>query len=205
MTHRVIQGYFMTRHANGQISTGATKAHGAQATFREFTTFAAGVPIGSLKAATMACRSIRHASAKWAAAGDHCPMRCAARWRRLSAVIFPGCGYTSGPKPNGLAHLPSLSAQTSISPLAVTNQRAYMVSNCLGHELAHVVQQRQGRVRAPNGTGIAVVQDHALEAEADRLGQRAAATVQAKPSGTVLQRQPPMHFSGYVGIVGGFR
>ena len=45
----------------------------------------------------------------------------------------------------------------------------------LGHELAHVVQQRQGRVRAPAGGGIAVVQDRALEAEADRMGQRAAA------------------------------
>jgi hypothetical protein len=43
----------------------------------------------------------------------------------------------------------------------------------LGHELAHVVQQRQGRVRHPTGAGLAVVQNVALEAEADRLGQRA--------------------------------
>lgn len=53
----------------------------------------------------------------------------------------------------------------------------------LGHELAHVVQQRAGRVRNPLGSGLAVIQDHALEAEADRLGQRAAAhraEVQAK-------------------------
>ncbi len=53
----------------------------------------------------------------------------------------------------------------------------------LGHELAHVVQQRQGRVRNPMGSGIAVVQDRALEAEADRLGQHAAShrvAVQAK-------------------------
>jgi acyl carrier protein len=45
----------------------------------------------------------------------------------------------------------------------------------LGHELAHVVQQRAGRVRNPLGSGLAVVQDHALEAEADRLGRHAAA------------------------------
>ncbi len=44
----------------------------------------------------------------------------------------------------------------------------------LGHELAHVVQQRTGRVRNPLGAGVAVVQDRALEAEADRLGNRAA-------------------------------
>jgi hypothetical protein len=45
----------------------------------------------------------------------------------------------------------------------------------LGHELAHVVQQRAGRVRAPVGMGVAVVQDRALEAEAGRIGHRAAA------------------------------
>lgn len=44
----------------------------------------------------------------------------------------------------------------------------------LGHELAHVVQQRCGRVRNPQGGGIAIVRDHALEAEADRLGRQAA-------------------------------
>ena len=50
----------------------------------------------------------------------------------------------------------------------------------LGHELAHVVQQRQGRVSAP-GSGVAVVQDRMLEAEADRLGMRAA---MARPAAT---------------------
>ena len=44
----------------------------------------------------------------------------------------------------------------------------------LGHELAHVVQQRQGRVRNPFGGGVAVVQDPALEAEAERFGLLAA-------------------------------
>ena len=46
----------------------------------------------------------------------------------------------------------------------------------LGHELWHVVQQRSGRVRNPFGGGVAVVQDHALEAEADRMGIKAALT-----------------------------
>ncbi|HXZ00289.1 MAG TPA: DUF4157 domain-containing protein [Stellaceae bacterium] len=53
----------------------------------------------------------------------------------------------------------------------------------LGHELAHVVQQRAGRVRNPLGSGLAIVQDTALEAEADRLGRRAAAS--ALPSGNI--------------------
>jgi GNAT superfamily N-acetyltransferase len=43
----------------------------------------------------------------------------------------------------------------------------------LAHELTHVVQQRAGRVRNPLGGGVAVVQDPALEAEAERMGMRA--------------------------------
>ncbi len=45
----------------------------------------------------------------------------------------------------------------------------------LGHELSHVVQQRQGRVQANSAVnGMAVNNDHALEAEADAMGAKAA-------------------------------
>jgi ribosomal protein S18 acetylase RimI-like enzyme len=66
----------------------------------------------------------------------------------------------------------------------------------IGHELAHVVQQRQGRVRSP-GNGVAVVQDRMLEAEADRLGMRAVAhrsPVQAKMAGSA-RSETPVHIS----------
>ncbi len=56
----------------------------------------------------------------------------------------------------------------------------------LGHELAHVVQQRAGRVRNPMGAGVAVVQDPALEDEAERMGLHAATSalpIQAKQAG----------------------
>jgi len=74
----------------------------------------------------------------------------------------------------------------------------------LGHELTHVVQQRAGRVSNPYGSGVAVVQDQALEAEADRMGRMAAMTpapsreaAQAKlstrtpaPTSGVVNRKP---------------
>jgi Domain of unknown function (DUF4157) len=47
----------------------------------------------------------------------------------------------------------------------------------LGHELTHVVQQRDGRVANPYGQGVAIVQDPELEAEADAMGQRIAAEI----------------------------
>jgi hypothetical protein len=54
------------------------------------------------------------------------------------------------------------------------NPHSMQGQQLLGHELAHVLQQRAGRVRNPFGNGTAVVQDHALEAEADRMGMKAA-------------------------------
>ncbi|HET9627074.1 MAG TPA: DUF4157 domain-containing protein [Kofleriaceae bacterium] len=44
----------------------------------------------------------------------------------------------------------------------------------LGHELTHVVQQRDGRVTSPYVRGVTIVQDPALEAEADAMGRRVA-------------------------------
>jgi hypothetical protein len=60
----------------------------------------------------------------------------------------------------------------------------------LGHELTHVVQQRAGRVRNPFGSGVAVVQDVALEAEAERLGRRAAASAGPVQPFTALVPRP---------------
>lgn len=63
----------------------------------------------------------------------------------------------------------------------------------LGHELTHVMQQRAGRVRNPFGSGVAVVQDHNMEAEADRMGLRAAShqvTAQAKRTALVPSAPP---------------
>lgn len=53
----------------------------------------------------------------------------------------------------------------------------------LAYELTHVVQQRAGRVRSPSGSGVAIVHNAALEAEAERMARRTSMTsapVQAK-------------------------
>ena len=71
------------------------------------------------------------------------------------------------------------------NPMSSNGQRL------LGHELTHVMQQRAGRVRNPFGSGVAVVQDPGMEAEADRMGMRAAMApmnpVQAKTTGGAVQ------------------
>jgi hypothetical protein len=45
----------------------------------------------------------------------------------------------------------------------------------LAHELAHVLQQRSGRAGNPFGSGIALLRDPALEAEAERMSKPAVA------------------------------
>jgi ribosomal protein S18 acetylase RimI-like enzyme len=60
----------------------------------------------------------------------------------------------------------------------------------LGHELTHVVQQRAGRVSNPFGSGVAVVQDGALEAEADRMGRMAA---MSKPTASEFPNEQRGH------------
>src|SRR5271157_5441618 len=65
------------------------------------------------------------------------------------------------------------------------NPQSSQGQQLLGHELTHVVQQRAGRVRNPLGSGIAVVQDPGLEAEAEQMGKCAAFAsrpIQAKPA-----------------------
>jgi hypothetical protein len=63
----------------------------------------------------------------------------------------------------------------------------------LGHELAHVVQQRQGRVRAVPGTAASVVRDTALEAEAERFAVRAALQPSVAAAGVTHARAVGRH------------
>jgi ribosomal protein S18 acetylase RimI-like enzyme len=115
---------------------------------------------------------------------------------------------------------------TSIGALAFThgtdlyfapgqyNPQSVQGQQLLGHELTHVMQQRAGRVRNPFGAGLAVVQDRSMEAEAERMGVRAAAhqvTVQAKPAGSArvpvpcASQPPPPTMAARAALSGGTR
>jgi hypothetical protein len=49
----------------------------------------------------------------------------------------------------------------------------------LGHELTHVIQQKEGRVKNPYGNGITAVHNPGLEAEAERMGIKIADNCQS--------------------------
>jgi hypothetical protein len=66
----------------------------------------------------------------------------------------------------------------------------------LAHELMHVVQQRSGRAANPYGSGVAVIHDQQMEAEASRMAARAATPLPVQPKmaasrrASVVQRKP---------------
>jgi hypothetical protein len=60
----------------------------------------------------------------------------------------------------------------------------------IGHELAHVVQQRAGQVARRQGKGMPINEDPALEQEADRLGALAARSGPSGPGAGDPTRAP---------------
>jgi hypothetical protein len=78
----------------------------------------------------------------------------------------------------------------------------------LAHELAHVVQQKQGRVRNPFTKGAAIVDDPALEAEADRMMSKATGTNQITPLPKVaktVQKNLPANYQKIIQRVKAYR
>jgi uncharacterized protein DUF4157 len=84
----------------------------------------------------------------------------------------------------------------------------------IAHELTHVVQQRQGRVAAPQGKGAPVNAEQRLEKEADQLGDQAVRGEpinvpvpgpEAEPGAGLSRNQPiqPMLSSLFGGLFGG--
>ena len=70
------------------------------------------------------------------------------------------------------------------------NPQSTQGQQLLGHELTHVFQQRAAGCAAA-GRGVAVVQDRALEAEADRMGSGAALHTQV-PTGLAARAIPSL-------------
>src|SRR5690606_27866327 len=70
---------------------------------------------------------------------------------------------------DGQAEAMGAEAMAHGDDLHVAAHRSPDDKELIGHELAHVVQQREGRVAAPQGNDGEVL-DPALEAEADRAG-----------------------------------
>ena len=91
-------------------------------------------------------------------------------------------------------------------PPGNTTRTAEQGQELLGHELTHVVQQRQGRVEPnqPAAKGAPLNDDAALEAEADQAGQRAArgerAAMATSPPYAAQPTSAPIQRRVWVGV-----
>ena len=106
--------------------------------------------------------------------GQPLPEAVRGKMERFFGTDFSGVRVHVGPEAPAIGALAFTVGDTIVFAPGQYDPTSPRGQQVLGHELAHVVQQRVGRVRNPFGSGLAVVQDHALEAEADRLGMRAA-------------------------------
>ncbi|HEX8108764.1 MAG TPA: DUF4157 domain-containing protein [Kofleriaceae bacterium] len=100
-----------------------------------------------------------------------------ARMEGFFGADFSGVRVHEGPIAEQMGALAFTLGETLYFSPGLYNIRTREGLELLGHELAHVVQQRDGRVANPYGRGVAIVQDPSLEAEADLMGQRAAKAI----------------------------
>jgi hypothetical protein len=97
-----------------------------------------------------------------------------ARMEGFFGADFSGVRVHEGPAAASLGALAFTLGETLYFAPGLYDPTTREGVELLGHELAHVVQQRDGRVSNPYGRGVAIVQDPGLEAEADAMGRRVA-------------------------------
>ena len=114
------------------------------------------------------------------AAGQPLPHAVQARMESLFSTSFADVRIHVGPAASAIGALALTHGSQVYFAAGQFNPDTAAGRRLLGHELAHVVQQRAGRVRNPYGQGLALIHDHLLEAEAEVMGQRAAASLAAE-------------------------
>jgi len=113
------------------------------------------------------------------------PHAVQARMESLFGTSFRDVQIHEGPEASSIGALAFTQGSSIFFAPGQYNPNTTQGQRLLGQQLAHVVQQRSGRVRNPFGSGMAVVHDPLLKAEADMMGSRAAMLqpVQTKMNG----------------------
>jgi len=124
-----------------------------------------------------------------AGTGQRLPETVQRKMESLFGTRFDDVRIHVGPQPSAIGALAFTHGSDLYFAPGQYDPQTPRGQRLLGHELTHVVQQRTGRARNPFGSGVAVLQDPALEAEAERMGLRAAIPQAPTPS-PALQRHP---------------
>jgi hypothetical protein len=129
---------------------------------------------------------VDHTAATWAGAaqaqpasdgaGQRMPEAVQAKMERSFGVDFSSVRVHEGPQASSIGAAAYTQGTNIHFAEGEYSPHSHSGQELLGHELAHVVQQSQGRVQAPvqGKGGVGVNADPGLEAEADAQGARAA-------------------------------
>jgi hypothetical protein len=138
------------------------------------------------------------AGSRWFSPGKRLPQAIQAKMESLFGTGFGDVRIHESPAATTIGALAFTQGSSIFFAPGQYNPNTPQGQRLLGQQLAHVVQQRSGRVRNPFGAGIAVVNDPLLKAEAEMMGARAAMaqSIQSKSQNgsrlvSVGQRQPP--------------
>jgi hypothetical protein len=177
----VIQGYFLGRPAVVPArATGGTRPR----TYQELTLQAhqrsSGLAIqssGNKNAFVVPA----HLATFGRRAGQKLPTVVQRKMESFFGTDFSDVQVHSGPEASAIGALAFTHGSNIYFAPGQYNPNSHFGQELLAHELTHVVQQRAGRVRNPFGSGMAVVQDPMLEAEAERMGKQVAMNAAASP------------------------
>jgi ribosomal protein S18 acetylase RimI-like enzyme len=140
-------------------------------------------------------------------AGQKLPAAVQQKMESFFGTDFSDVQVHSGPEASSIGALAFTQGSNIYFAPGQYNPNSHFGQALLAHELTHVVQQRSGRVRNPFGSGMAVVQDPILEAEAERMGRQASMHIPlAQPRMGQQQAQQPaskVHFSSPRRVEGG--
>ena len=122
--------------------------------------------------------------------GKRMPQAIQAKMESLFRTSFGDVRIHEGPEASSIGALAFTQGSSIFFAHGQYNPNTPQGQRLLGQQLAHVVQQRSGRVRNPFGAGLAVVQDPLLKAEAEMMGSRAAMAQAIQPKNQANGRNP---------------
>ena len=113
------------------------------------------------------------------------------RMEQLFSASFTDVRLHLGPEPASLGVVAFTHGSDIYIEREVYDPDSAVGWGLLGHELAHVRQSRRGWLLAPEGVGLRLLVDPALEAEADRMGALACRSFRPGATLPPARRAPP--------------
>ncbi len=123
--------------------------------------------------------------------GQPLPETVLLRMEQLFSTSFADVRVHLGPEPASLGALAFVHGSDIYVEREVYDPDSAVGGSLIGHELAQVRQSRRGWMLAPEGVGLRLLVDPALQAEADRMAALACRSYRPGATLPPARRAPP--------------